>query len=316
MKYRQLGHWGVRLSVLGLGAWLTYGGRLRDMDLVKSIVRTAYEGGINFYDNADIYTRGQAEELMGEVLQDYPRHTLVMSSKVFWPMSDDINDRGLSRKHIRESIAKSLQRMRTDYLDIYFAHRDDPSVSMEEIVTSFSQLIDEGKILYWGTSEWSAARFAEAVKFARSAGLHPPAVEQPQYSMLYRERVEQEILPVTTPAGAGMVVWSPLAMGMLTGKYDDGIPDGSRFAKHDEFRTSLLTDINRQRVRELKSLADDLGITRSQLALAWILRQPSITGAIIGATRPEHVTASLGAETVELTAQVLARIDAILTESH
>src|SRR5680860_510318 len=226
MRYRQLGKWGLKVSEISLGAWTTYGGSVKDKELIAKITKTAYEGGVNFFDNADIYANGAAEEVMGEVLSEYPRHTLVMSSKVYWPMSKDVNDRGLSRKHLRESIDRTLRRLRTDYLDLYFAHRYDDAVPMEEIVTTFSGLVDEGRVLYWGTSEWPAARIAEAVAFARGNGLHEPACEQPQYSMLYRERVEGKILREVEAAGMGMVVWSPLGGGMLTGKYDEGLPEG------------------------------------------------------------------------------------------
>ncbi len=312
MRYKPLGRWGIKVSAISLGAWLTYGGRLQDKTAVEAIVRTAVEGGINFFDNADIYARGAAETLMGEILHGYPRHTLVMSSKVYWPMSNDVNDRGLSRKHIHESIDKSLRRLRTDYLDLYFAHRFDPDVGIEEIVTSFSRLIDAGKILYWGTSEWPAARIAEAVSFARAHGLHPPAVEQPQYSMLHRARVEQHILPEARRFGLGIVVWSPLAMGMLTGKYDDGIPPQSRFAEQEEFRGSFFTEENRKRVRELKTMADELGLTRAQLALAWVLRRAEVSSAITGATRPDQLSETLAAAEVDLSEDVAMRIEQIL----
>ena len=316
MRYKPLGRWGIKVSAISLGAWLTYGGRLQDKAAVEAIVRTAVDGGINFFDNADIYARGAAETLMGEILHGYPRHTLVMSSKVYWPMSDDVNDRGLSRKHIHESIDKSLRRLRTDYLDLYFAHRFDPNVSIEEIVTSFSRLIDAGKILYWGTSEWPAARIAEAASFALAHGLYPPAVEQPQYSMLHRARVEQRILPEAYRFGLGIVVWSPLAMGMLTGKYDEGIPPQSRFAEQEEFRGSFFTEENRKRVRDLKQVADDLGLTRAQLSLAWVLRRSEVSSAITGATRPEQLSETLAAAEVDLPAEVVARIDHILDASE
>lgn len=312
MRYRQLGKWGLRVSEISLGAWTTYGGSVKDKELIAEITKTAYEGGVNFFDNADIYARGAAEEVMGEVLSEYPRHTLVMSSKVFWPMSDDVNDRGLSRKHITESIDRTLGRLRTDYLDLYFAHRYDNDVPMEEIVTTFSGLVDMGKVLYWGTSEWPAARIAEAVAFARGNGLHPPAVEQPQYSMLYRERVEEQIIREVEAAGMGMVVWSPLAGGLLTGKYDDGFPEGSRYAEDGQLKNWMYTEERREKAKALKPLADELGLTRTQLALAWVLRQPSVSSAITGATRVEQIEESLGAAEVEIPAEALEKIDEIL----
>jgi voltage-dependent potassium channel beta subunit len=226
MRYRRLGRSGLKVSAVSLGAWTTYGGSVQDKALIKDIVAKAFEGGINFFDNADAYARRQGEAFLGEIFEDLdiPRHHLVLSTKVFWPMSDAITDRGLSRKHVLESIDMSLDRMRTDYVDIYFAHRFDPETPMEEIVEVFSDVVRSGRAHYWGTSEWSAAQIAEAHTYATAHGLVAPVTEQPQYSMLYRERVEQQILPVTEPKGIGLVVWSPLAMGMLTGKYDDGAP--------------------------------------------------------------------------------------------
>ncbi len=313
MRYRALGKWGLKVSELSLGAWTTYGDSVRDLAQIKDIVRIAYDAGVNFFDNADVYATGKAEEVMGEVLADFPRHTLVLSSKAYWPMSDDVNDRGLSRKHLRHSIDQSLRRQRVDYLDLYFAHRYDPGTPMEEIVSTFSGLVDQGKILYWGTSEWPAARIAEAVAFANGQGYHPPVVEQPQYSMLSRERVEKRILPVTDSAGMGVVVWSPLAMGMLTGKYDEGMPDGARLTTNDGFREQLINDANRRRVVALREVADDLGITRTQLALAWVLRSPSISSAITGATHTDQIEESLGATGVELPPESIDRVRTILS---
>jgi len=312
VRYRKLGRWGLKVSEISLGAWTTFGDSVNDLPRIKEIVKIAYEGGINFYDNADIYAVGKAEEVMGEVLSAYPRNTLVLSTKAYWPMSDDVNDRGLSRKHLRESIDKSLRRLRVDYVDIYYAHRYDDDTPLDEAVTAFSGLVDAGKILYWGTSEWPAARIAEAVAFAKGNGLHPPVVEQPQYSMLYRERVEDRIIPVTDSAGMGLTVWSPLAMGMLTGKYDDGTPDGSRLADHEGFRERILSESNREKVKQLKLVAAELGVSRAQLALAWVLRTGSVSSAITGATRPGQIEESLGASGVELGADVRKRIDEIL----
>ena len=311
MQYRKLGQWGIKVSAISLGAWVTYGNQVKDEETIREIVKTAYDAGVNFYDNADVYARGLAEEIMGRILKDYPRHTLVLSSKVFGAMSDDVNDRGLSRKHIRESIEKSLKRLQTDYLDLYFAHRYDPEVPMEEIVSAFSQLVDEGKILYWGTSEWPPARIAEAVTFARDHGLHPPVVEQPQYSLVYRDRVEKEIFPETTRFGMGVVVWSPLGMGLLTGKYDDGLPEGARLAEYEGLREKLLTEENREKVKKLKAIADRLGVSRAQLALAWVLRRPEVSSAITGATRPEQLKENLKALEITLDEETLRAIDEI-----
>ena len=312
MRYRQLGRWGMKVSEIALGAWVTYGDTVHDKEVIAEIVKIAYDGGVNFFDNADIYAMGRAEEIMGEILADYPRHTLVLSTKVYWPMSKEVNDHGLSRKHVRESITKSLRRLNTDYVDLYFAHRYDQTVPMEEIVTSFSGLVDEGKILYWGTSEWPAARLAEANTFATANGLHPPVVEQPQYSMLYRERFEDRILREAKRFGMGVVVWSPLAMGMLTGKYDDGLPAGSRLTDDESMREYFFNEANQAKVRALKEVADDVGLTRPQLALAWVLRHTQMSCAITGATKPSQIEESLGAAGVDLPADALTRIDEIL----
>jgi aryl-alcohol dehydrogenase-like predicted oxidoreductase len=228
---------------------------------------------------------------MGEVFADLeiPRHHLVLSTKVFWPMSDGVNDRGLSRKHVLESIDLSLDRMRTDYVDIYFAHRYDPETPMEEIVEAFSDVVRSGRAHYWGTSEWSAAQIAEAHTYATAHGLVAPVTEQPQYSLLYRERVEGEILPVTEPKGIGLVVWSPLAMGMLTGQVRRRRARGFALRRERRLPRALLHRRQRRRVKALKGVADDLGITRAQLALAWVLRQSGVSSVITGATKVEQL---------------------------
>lgn len=312
MRYRKLGQWGIKVSEVSLGAWNTYGESVTDLEQVRSVVRAAYEGGVNYFDNADVYARGEAERMMGQVLAEFPRHTLVLATKVFGNMSDEVNDRGLSRKHINESIHKSLRRMGTDYVDVYFAHRYDPDVPMEEIVSSMSNLIDRGLVLYWGTSQWPVARLVEAVQVARAGGWHPPVVEQPLYSMLSRDHVETQLLPETGPLGMGVVVYSPLAQGMLTGRYDQGIPSGSRFERQPQMANRYVSEANRQKVLALKEVAHDLGLTRTQLALAWILRQKGVSSTITGASRPEQITESLGGAGVDLSSEVLAHIEAIL----
>ncbi len=312
MRYRRLGNAGMQVSAVALGGWINFGADKMAADNARAIVETAYDAGINFFDLADVYEIGEAERQMGETLKRYPRHTLVISSKVFWPMSDEVNDQGLSRKHIMESIDKSLQRLQTDYLDIYFCHRYDEHTPLIETIRAMNDLITRGKILYWGTSEWSGEQIAEAVALCKQHGWYPPQAEQPQYSMLARERVESEILPVTQPNGIGLVVWSPLAQGMLTGKYDDGLPEGSRFAKVEWARSRFVTEENRERVRQLKPIADELGITRSQLALAWLLRQPGVSSVITGATHPDQVKENARAAEITLAPEIVARIEAIL----
>ncbi|MBA2667925.1 MAG: aldo/keto reductase [Trueperaceae bacterium] len=314
MQYRRLGRAGLKVSTISLGAWTTYGASVQDRKTITDIVGTAFEAGVNYFDNADAYAKGQGETIMGEVLADlaFERHHLVLSTKVFWPQSENVNDRGLSRKHVMESIDRSLERMATDYVDIYFAHRYDPETPLEETIEAFSDVVRSGRAHYWGTSEWTGAQIAEAHTFATANGLVAPATEQPQYSMLHRERVEREILPVTEAKGVGLVVWSPLAQGMLTGKYDDGVPEGSRFAENDGFRERFMTDANAKVVRALAPIADDLGVTRGQLALAWVLRQSGVSSVITGATKVEQFVDNVAAAEIELDDAVLARIDEVL----
>ncbi|KAB8141958.1 aldo/keto reductase [Chloroflexia bacterium SDU3-3] len=314
MQYRRLGDAGMKVSAIALGGWINYGEGKVAEDAASATVRRAYEQGINFFDIADIYGNGESEKQMGVLLKDYPRHTLVISSKVFWPMSDDINDRGLSRKHIFESVEKSLRRLGTDYLDIYFCHRPDPETPIEETVRAMDDLVHQGKVLYWGTSEWSGEQIAEACAIADQRNLYAPKTEQPQYSMLYRERVEQEILPVTEPHGLGLVVWSPLGQGMLTGKYDDGLPADSRFAREGWAKERFMTEANIAKVRALRPIAEGLGVSRAQLALAWVLRQGGVSSAIIGATRPQQIDDNVAAAQVSLDAAALDAIEAALRD--
>ncbi len=313
MQYRRLGKTGMKVSSVSLGAWTTYGGSVEDKKLIQTIIEKALEHGVNFFDNADIYEKGRAESFLGEMFKiiNPPRHHLVLSSKVFWPMTDNVNDRGLSRKHILESIDMSLDRMQTDYVDIYFAHRHDPETPMEEIVEAFSDVVKSGRAHYWGTSQWSGAQIAEAHAYAKASGLVAPVTEQPEYSMLWRTRVESEILPVTEPKGIGLVVWSPLAMGMLTGKYDKGVPAGSRF-QNEGFAKKFLNDENAARVKKLKKIADSLDITRAQLALAWVLRQSGVSSVITGATKVSQLEDNVKAADVSLSVEVLEQIEKAL----
>lgn len=312
MQYRRLGDAGMKVSAVALGGWINYGeGKVQD-DAARAVVRRAYEQGINYFDIADIYGKGEAEKQMGAVLKDYPRHTLVIASKVFWPMSDDVNDRGLSRKHIVESIDKTLQRLETDYIDMYFCHRPDPDTPIEETARAMDDLIHQGKVLYWGTSEWKGAQIAQAYDICERYNLYKPKVEQPQYSMLYRDPVEQDVLPVVRERGIGLVLWSPLAQGMLTGKYDQGVPEGSRFGRETWAKDQFMNDENAERVRKLAPIADELGVTRAQLALAWTLRHNAVSSAIIGATRPAQVDDNIGAVDVQLSDAVLAQIETAL----
>ena len=313
MQYRRLGNAGMKISAVALGGWATFGEYVTDQDLTRRIVNAAYEAGINFFDIADVYALGKSEEMMGAALKELPRHTLVISSKTFWPMSEDVNDRGLSRKHIMESVEKSLKRVGTDYLDIYYCHRFDPDTPLEETVRAMNDLIRQGKVLYWGTSKWRGSQIADAVAVARQGRCDVPRVEQPPYSLLRHSQVEDEILPVVEEHGIGLTTYSPLESGVLTGKYDEGVPKESRAAFDEGFRNRLKDDVL-ENVRKLKSIADDLGISRAQLALAWILRQKQVSSVITGASKPEHVSLNAAAADVKLDEETLAKINELFPD--
>lgn len=314
MDYRSLGKCGTKVSVLSLGGWTTFGESVQDRQLTQSIIRHAYDAGINFFDIADIYAIGESERMMGEALREFPRHTLVISSKVYWPMSDDINDRGLSRKHIMESIDKSLQRIGTDYLDIYFCHRYDDNTPVEETCRAMDDLIHQGKILYWGTSEWTGDQLREALDICEHYNLYKPQVEQPHYNLLVWEKMHTDVIPTAEDNGLGLVIWSPLASGVLTGKYDNGIPDDTRLARMDWLRNRFEGDASSpfERVKVLQSITDELGITRAQLAMAWTIRRPSISSAITGATKIEQLQENLKVLDLQIDDAVWAQVDSLM----
>ena len=309
MKYRNVVNSGLKISEISIGGWLTYGGTV-NAEKTSPIIKAAVDNGINFIDLADIYTKGKAEEAIGVILPSYKRSDLVISSKVFWPLSDNINDRGLSRKHIIESCEKTLKRLKTDYLDLYFCHRYDPDTSMEEIVRAMNHLINQGKILHWGTSVWWANRIEFAVATAEKFNCHKPIVEQPRYNMFDRH-IEIDVMESCSRHGIGLVVWSPLAQGLLTGKYNEGVPKDSR-AANSSWLDNSLTEENFAKIRKLKTVADSLGASLSQLALAWILRKDEISCAIIGATKPEQVVDNVKASDIELSSDVIDKINEIL----
>jgi voltage-dependent potassium channel beta subunit len=309
MEYRRMGSSGLQLSAISLGGWTTYGASVKEEDTVRSILMHAYEAGINYFDISDIYEKGEAERAMGKVFAELPRHELVIGTKCFWPMSEDVNDQGLSRKHIFESVHKSLERLGTDYIDIYFCHRPDPDTPEEETVRAMDDLIRQGKILYWGTSEFSDEQLRAYTNAAKQANAHTPRVEQPQLNLVARTRYEEEIQPAVNELGMGVVTWSPLGSGLLTGKYDEELPEGTRLHRSERLREMYLTEKNISRVREFKSIADKLGVTRAQLAVAWCLRQPGVTSVITGATKLEQLKANLEALKVEITDEVRAEID-------
>lgn len=311
MNYRRLGGSGLKVSEISLGSWLTYGGYVEKERAVASI-RKAYDLGINFFDTANVYERGAAEELVGAVLKEYPRESYVLATKVFWPMGDGPNDRGLSRKHIMEQAEASLKRLGHDYVDIYYAHRHDPETPLYETLRAFDDLVRQGKVLYIGVSEWPASVIAEAVGLMDRYLLDRIVVNQPVYNMFNRY-IEKEVIPVSERSGIGQVVFSPLAQGLLTGKYKsvDDVPADSRAAKLENVRRQITAE-RLEKVRQLEGVAAELGMTLSTLALAWILRLPNIASALVGASRPEQVEENAKASGVKLSDDVIARIEEIL----
>jgi len=314
MHYRRLGKSGLKVSELSLGAWITFGNQV-DEARAAEIIKAAYDQGVNYFDNADVYAAGAAEIVMGKAIKDLPREALVISSKVFWPTMPGPNGRGLSRKHITESVHASLRRLQLDYLDLYFCHRFDVDTPVEEVVRTMDDLVHQGKILYWGTSEWTAPQIVQAVAVARQYGLVPPTMEQPQYNMFHRERLEDELLPLAQEFGIGFTTWSPLYYGLLSGKYNNGVPEGSRAAMTEMgWIRDRFTPEKIDKVRKLTTLAEGMGMTTAQLALAWILHRKEVSSVITGATRVEQLDENLGAaEAVEkLTEDVLDAIEKIL----
>jgi voltage-dependent potassium channel beta subunit len=311
MKYRRLGGSGLKVSEISLGSWLTYGGYVERENAVNSI-KAAYDLGINFFDTANVYERGAAEELVGEALKAYPRESYVLATKAFWPMGDGPNDRGLSRKHIMEQAHASLKRLNHDYVDIFYCHRHDPETPLEETLRALDDLVRQGKVLYVGVSEWQASQIAEALGVADRYLLDRIVVNQPQYNMFERY-IEKEIMPLCERSGIGQVVFSPLAQGLLTGKYASAsdIPQDSRAAKLEWMRKGI-TEEKINKVKQLEGIASELGLSVGNLALAWILRNSNVASALVGASRPDQVTENIKASGVELSAEVIDRIEEIL----
>lgn len=317
MEYRRLGESGLKVSEIGLGSWLTYGDTVGNQN-AKDIIHKAYDSGINFFDTANAYNRGEAEKVVGEALADIPRESYVLATKVFFPMGEGPNDRGLSRKHIIEQCNASLKRLGVDYIDLYQCHRFDKETPTEETLRALDDLVSQGKILYYGVSEWTAEQITDAVHITKEKNLRPLVSNQPIYNMLVRY-IEKEVLPTSERHGMGQVVFSPLAQGILTGKYKpgQGIPEGTRASNDgiNRWIKSYLKDEILERVARLEKIAqDDLGVKLSQLALAWILRQPGVSSAIVGASRPSQVVENVKATEINLTPDLLEEIEAILKE--
>lgn len=314
MQYRRLGRSGLKVSELALGSWLTYGGYV-DKQTAVACIHKAYELGINFFDTANVYHGGAAEEVVGEALRAFPRESYVLATKVFFPMGDGPNNRGLSRKHVMEQCHASLKRLGTDYIDLYQCHRFDPETPPDETLRALDDLVSQGKVLYVGVSEWTAAQIADAVHLTRELDLDPIVSNQPVYNMLNRY-VEKEILPLCAREGIGQVVFSPLAQGVLTGKYrpSEKPAPGTRAAdpQSAQFIQRYLTGETLAKVQKLAPIAERNGLTMSQLALSWILRRREVSSAIVGASRPEQVEQNVRASGVVLPPEDLEAIEQIL----
>lgn len=320
MEYRRMGMSGLKLSAVSLGSWVTFRNQV-DLGLAERLFATAYDAGVNYFDSAESYAGGEAERMFGRVLGKlgWPRDSYCVSSKVFFGCRDHPlpNQKGLSRKHVFEACHQALKRLQADYLDLYFCHRPDPETPVEETVWAMHQLVQQGKVLYWGTSEWVAADIVTAHQVARKHHLVPPSMEQPQYNLFHRERVETEYAPLFRDYGMGTTIWSPLASGVLSGKYADGVPAGSRFtlAGYEWLRDQYQDAAGRKRIEAASHVAEiarELHMTSAQLAIAWCLKNPDVSTAILGASRLEQLEEDLAAvgQVAKLTAEVVARVEA------
>ncbi len=318
MEYRNLGNTGLRVSALSFGAWVTFGAQIED-DTAADLMRTAYEAGVNFFDNAEAYAGGRAELVMGKILKDFgwPRSSWCVSSKVFWG-GQQPTQHGLSRKHIHDACHDALKRLQVDYLDLFFCHRPDHQTPIEETVAAMTDLIRQGKVLYWGTSEWTARDIALAHEAAARNGHYAPAMEQPQYHLFHRQRVEVDYAPLYRNPGLGTTVWSPLASGLLTGKYLEGDPGDTRISLegYDWLKKRFEGEDFEQKIAviaKLAKLADELGITMPRLALGWVLKNPHVSTAILGASKVFQLTENLKTidDMPKITADVMARIEEI-----
>jgi voltage-dependent potassium channel beta subunit len=317
MEYRRLGNTGLKLSVLSFGSWVTFHHQLGN-DTALECMQAAWEAGVNFFDNAEVYAGGKSETIMGEAVRElgWPRESFVISTKLYWGLRDTPNTKNtLNRKYLMHAIDGSLERLGLDFVDLLFCHRPDPDTPIEETVWAMSDIIAHGKAHYWGTSEWSAEAIEEAYRIAERYNLRKPVMEQPQYNLLWRDRVETEYAPLYDRYGMGTTIWSPLASGALTGKYLDGVPGDSRAALpgYEWLREHILTAENDDKVRRVLEIADELGCTPAQLAIAWCAKNPRVSTVITGASRVEQVHDNMGALDVipRLTGDVMARLDDI-----
>ncbi len=320
MEYRRLGRSGLQLSVLSFGSWVTFHKQIND-DSADELMSIAYDNGINFFDNAETYALGESEKMMGRVLKSksWDRTSIVVSSKVFfgWRGNENKpNQTGLSRKHIAEACNEALQRLQLEYLDLFFCHRPDKNVPIDEVVWTMNTLIQQGKILYWGTSEWSAQEIMEAHMYAQQYRLIGPVMEQPEYNMFNRYKMENEFLQIFKTVGLGTTIWSPLAAGLLTGKYNEGIPEGSRLAIEGFgwLKEQHLQEAKIEKVKRLQNIADKLECTMAALSIAWCIKNPDVTTAILGATKKEQLYDNLKALEVlpKLSAEIMDEIEAII----
>ncbi|WP_256760004.1 aldo/keto reductase family protein [Cohnella sp. WQ 127256] len=312
MNYRRLGRSGLKVSEISLGSWLTYGGYV-EQERATSAIHKAYELGVNFFDTANVYERGAAEKVIGKILRDYPRESYVLATKAFFQMGDGPNDKGLSRKHVTEQINASLKRLEVDYVDLFYCHRYDTETPIDETLRTIDDFVRQGKVLYVGVSEWTAAQMEDALGTADRYLLDRIVVNQPVYNLLNRY-IEKEIIPLGEAKGISQVVFSPLAQGLLTGKYDSlaSIPADSRAAKL-EWVKGEFTNEKIAAVKKLSAIARELDLSTGQLALAWILRQPNVASALVGASRPEQVEENVKAVGVKLSEETLASIEEVLT---
>lgn len=310
MQYNKLGKSGLRVSEISYGSWITFGKQV-DVNQAQAMMRAAFDAGINFFDNAEAYAHGESETIMGKALKDFPREELVISTKIFWG-GDGPNDTGLSRKHLLEGTKRSLKRLQLDYVDLLFCHRPDPNTPIEETVLAMDYLVRQGFVFYWGTSEWNKDQIEQAYLIAEKLNCIPPTMEQPKYNIFFRDHLEKEYLPLFKKYQLGTTIWSPLASGILSGKYNQGIPKDSRLAKEEWLKPNNFNELVEQ-TKQLETIAKELGCHLSQLAIAWCLKNPQVSTVITGASKIEQLQENLGALAIKskLTPAVMKKIDEI-----